>query len=262
MQLRRAHRARHRLPIPRNAKLQIAAAQQQNFNLDNSANYNVDITNCNNNWAENNAAYTADGIVGPPNTCANDQFGLTPTVTGGYTGSTTGPQPSGAIAPPFTPGASTAATGSTGSNPSFTFTNLTSGNNSSFNVGDRWQIQITGAAPNAAVVVNGGQTGANASSQMGTTDSTGSFSMNGQMDASQVGSWSEQWTVGGKQVASFGFTVNPTGSAAGNSTATGGSVTGSFSDLLSGSTTVGGSSIPDWAIAAGALVILFMVMKK
>ena len=59
---------------------QIAAAQQQNFNLDNSANYNVDITNCNNNWAENDAAYTADGIVGPPNTCANSGVAISPSL--------------------------------------------------------------------------------------------------------------------------------------------------------------------------------------
>lgn len=243
---------------------QVLAAQQQNMNLNNAANYAVDITNCNNDWAENNAAYTADGIVGPPNTCANDQFGLTPTQTGGYTGSTTGPQPSGAITAPFTPGASTGtATGSTGTNPAFTFTNLTSGNNSSFNVGDRWQIQIIGAAPNSPVSVVGGQSGANTTASMGTTDSGGNFATNGQMTAAEVGPWQETWTVGGRQVASFSFTVSPTGSAAGNSTtATGGSVTGSFSDLLNASTTLGGSSIPDWAIAAAVLVGLFLVMKK
>ena len=183
--------------------------QQQNMNAANAANYDVDITNCQTAWTENNAAYAADGIQGPANTCANDQFGLTPTVSGGYTGSTTGPQPSGAVTAPFTPSSTAAATTPTAA-PVLTFTNLTSGNNSSFNVGDRWTIQITGAAPNASVTVTGGQNGASSTATMGTTDSTGSWVYNGTMTAAQVGSWSEAWSVGKTPIQSFTFVVQPT----------------------------------------------------
>jgi hypothetical protein len=246
---------------------QIAAAQNQNFALSNQANYNVDLANCQSAWTENAAAYTADGITPPPNTCAQNTYGLTILGTGDSTDElapnaqflVTGTNPAGT-----TPPATNTGSGGGSGTPSFAFTNLTGGNNSVFNVGDQWQIQISGAAPNAAVVVSGGQNGANGSSQMGTTDSNGNFPMHGQMTAAEVGPWQETWTVGGKQVASFSYTVNPTGSASGTGTGTGtgGSVTGSFSDLLNASTTVAGTSIPDWAIAAAVVVGLFLVMKK
>ncbi len=209
---------------------QVLAAQQQNMNLANQANYQVDLANCNQAWAENDAAYKADGIQGPPNTCGNDQFGLTPTVTGGYTGSATGPQPSGIVTAPFS--TSPSSTPTVQGIPKFTFTNLTSGNNASFNVGDRWTIQISGAAPNAPVSVTGGQNGQSSTANMGSTDSSGSWVTNGTMTAAQVGSWSESWNVGSQNIASFNFVVQPTTQT--QAAATGQSTTGN--QLPSGNT--------------------------
>ena len=236
----------------------VLAAQQQNMQGANNANFTVDYTDC-----------VGQGIN--PATCAARTYGLTP--TGGYTSDaqTQGPQlyqdGSGNF---VTPGviytgpplqATSGVPGASGGTVVFSFTNLTSGNTSVFNVGDRWQIQISGAQPNAPVSLTGGQNGGNITTAMGTTDSSGSFATNGQMSAAEVGSWTEKWTVGGAQVASFSFTVNP---AAGTSStaATGGTVTGSMSDLLSASTTIGGSSIPDWALIGGAVVLLFLMMKR
>jgi hypothetical protein len=240
---------------------QLMASQTQNLAADTGANLTVDQNTCEANYAENAAQYAALGLPAPPNTCMQETYGLVPAdSTGGvnilagnatqYLTSTTPIAPTA-----YTP----AASGSAGGGPAvFSFTNLTSGNNSVFNVGDRWQIQISGAAPNAPVSLAGGQNGANTTTAMGTTDSTGSFATNGQMTAAEVGSWTEAWTVGGVPISSFGFTVNPAPGVA----ATGGSVTGSMADLLSASTTLGGTSIPDWAIGLGALALLWVMFKK
>ena len=211
---------------------QVMAAQNANFAASNSSNYAVDLANCQNAWTENAAAYTADGIPVPANTCNENTFGLT--YVGGYTDSpdtltpnaqllVTGTAPSGSTG--STGGSTGTGTGSGAgsSQPTFAFTNLTSGNNASFNVGDRWSIQISGAQPNAPVTVTGGQNGASSTATMGTTDSTGSWTYNGAMTAAQVGSWSEAWSVGGTPIQSFTFVVQPMTST---QAATGGSTTG------------------------------------
>jgi hypothetical protein len=246
---------------------QLMAAQTQNLAADTGANLTVDQNICESNYAENASAYAALGITPPPNTCMEETYGLVPAdSTGGvnilagnatqYLTSTT------PIAPtPYVQTSGGSNTPTSSGRPVLSFTNLTSGNNSVFNVGDRWQIQITGAAPNAAVSVTGGQGGASSTAAMGTTDSSGSFSMNGQMSAAQVGPWTEQWIVNGSSIGSFSFTVSSTSSTS-TAAATGGSVTGSMSDLLSASTTVGGTSIPDWAIGLGAVVLLWVMFKK
>jgi hypothetical protein len=58
------------------------------------------------------------------------------------------------------------------------------------------------------VVVVGGKAGAKDSATMGNTDSAGNYSTSGAITADQAGAWSESWSVGGKSVGSFGFTVN------------------------------------------------------
>ena len=248
---------------------QLMAAQTQNLAADTGANLTVDQNTCESNYAENAAVFAALGIAPPPNTCMEQTYNLVPADTtggvnilaGNATQYLTSTVPIAPTAPTVTAGGSNVPTYTPGA-AQFSFTNLTSGNNSSFNVGDRWQIQITGSAPNSPVSVQGGQAGSSSTAAMGTTDSAGAFTMNGQMTAAQVGQWSELWTVGGVQVGpAVSFTVNPAPGAAAGS-ATGGSVTGSMSDLLSASTTVGGTSIPDWAIAAAVLVGLYLVMKK
>jgi hypothetical protein len=227
--------------------------------LANNANFVVDYTNCVN-----------QGIS--PADCGSRTYGLTP--AGGYTsdagagpgGTTlildangnpvsgvpvyTGPPLGTTPAPPTTPS-------------SLKFTNLTSGNNSKLAVGDRWQIQITGAARNAPVSVKGGQNGAQDTTPMGSTDSSGNWMSNGQISGDQIGSWTEAWTVGGQPVGQFAFTVVPA-SAQGSSTtpATKAVVTGSFMDLLSKSTVIGGASIPDWALVGAALAAAYFLFMR
>ena len=247
---------------------QVMAANKQNIAAATAANLTVDQNTCEANYKENAAAYAALGITPPPNNCMAETYNLVPADTtggvnilaGNATQYLTSTVP---IAPTaYTPGA-VAPAGGGGSTPGravLSFTNLTSGNNAVFNVGDRWQIQIVGAAPNSPVAVVGGLGSSSSTAAMGTTDSTGAFTMNGQMSAAQVGTWAEQWTVGGASIGTFSFTVNPTSST--STAATGGSVTGSMADLLSASTTLGGTSIPDWALGLGALAILWFMFKK
>jgi hypothetical protein len=152
----------------------------------------------------------------------------------------------------------------------FSFTNLTSGDNATFKVGDRWEIRISGATPNAPVSVNGGLNGANVLTQMGNTDASGRFTLNGQMEQSQVGSWIEAWRVNNQIIASFSFRVSPAGSvvdggpvapAAPPRTTT----TTSFTDVLSsmpgGSVEIGGMEIPWMALGIGAIALLLVIKK-
>jgi hypothetical protein len=85
--------------------------------------------------------------------------------------------------------------------------NLTSGQPSSFNVGDQWRLTISGP-PNLPVTGAAQQSGRNLGvSSYGSTDSTGHLVLTGTMTADTVGSWSEQWTVGGRPVGSVSFVV-------------------------------------------------------
>lgn len=73
--------------------------------------------------------------------------------------------------------------------------------------GDTWTIQITGAAANSPVTVFGGKDGSYMTNSMGTTDGAGNWSKSGTAQTGDVGSWQEQWSVGGQLVGSFVFTV-------------------------------------------------------
>ena len=126
------------------------------------------------------------------------------------------------------------------------------------------------AARNAPVSVKGGQNGAQDTTPMGSTDSSGNWTSNGQITAAQVGSWTESWTVGGQPVGNFAFTVVPAsgapgtgGSTSSSTPATGQTSTGSsFMDLLNKSTTIGGTSIPDWALIGAALVAGYFLLMR
>jgi hypothetical protein len=182
---------------------ELQKVQQQRFQLANNANFQVDYQNC-----------IGQGIA--PADCAARTYGLTP--AGGFT-SDAGAGPGGSQAivdrngnivaapPPVYTGAPLYAPSSGGA-PVLSFTNLTSGHNSNFKVGDRWQIHISGAAPNQPVSVTGGLNGASALAPQGNTDASGNFSLNGQMTQAQVGAWSEAWSVGSTPVASFTFKVS------------------------------------------------------
>lgn len=259
---------------------QVLAAQQANMAADLAANRAVFVANCNNDWAANAAQYQALGMAVPPNDCEYRSYGQT---LPGTTGSTTAYLPGtpqeiidwrNANPGGGSPGPVGATSGVVG-NATFSFTNLTTGDNANFNVGDRWQILITGAPPGSAISVNGGLNGQNVVTNQGTADGSGRFALNGQMTADQVGNWTEAWRVNNGIVASFAFTVRPSGSAVAGGTTTGGSSTttappntiGSGFDFSSIQTSltkpisIGGSSFPMWMLAAAG-VVLFMVIKK
>ncbi len=78
-----------------------------------------------------------------------------------------------------------------------------------FQVGDRFEILITGA-PNQPVSVRTTMHGrTDWGPVIGSTDSTGRWSKAGQFEKSDFGDWSEVWTVGGKLASpAIHFSVN------------------------------------------------------
>jgi hypothetical protein len=131
-------------------------------------------------------------------------------------------------------------------------------------IGDTWLVAITGATPNAPVMVNAG----GSTTQMGTTDSNGNFSLAGTARSADVGTWNEMWTVGGQPSGSFAFTVAAPPSAVQTTTQTpvttptipGAPLQPSTSAGASASSMVIGgfdlSAIPIWAWAGAAAVAL------
>jgi hypothetical protein len=261
---------------------QLQAYQQAQMAADNAANRAVFVENCNRDWQANAVRYQELGMAVPPNDCAYRGYGQTlPGTTGSYAGYLPGtPQeildwraanPGGGSPGPVAGGGGT--TGG-GLSPSFAFTNLTSGDNTNFKVGDRWQILVTGP-PNAPVSFNGGRNGENQVHPMGSTDSTGKFTLNGQMGQGEIGDWAEAWRVNNQIVASFSFHVLPSSSVTTPSSTPGtGTGTGSgsrqttqsstsksvFDTLPGGSVEIGGMDIP-WALIGGGLVVAYFMFK-
>jgi hypothetical protein len=67
-----------------------------------------------------------------------------------------------------------------------------------FQIGDRFEIRITGA-PDQTISVRTAMHGrTDWGPIIGSTDSTGRWSVSGQFQKSDLGDWSEVWTVGGK----------------------------------------------------------------
>jgi hypothetical protein len=82
------------------------------------------------------------------------------------------------------------------------------GDGSTLHPGDSWKITITGAAPNAGIVVNYTKNGQPAgSAQIGATDANGNWSLSGTFSDAELGTWREAWTVGSVSIGSYGFSV-------------------------------------------------------
>lgn len=159
--------------------------------------------------------------------------------------------------------------------PSVRLVNSSGGSNSSFNVGDSWQIIVTGP-PNATVSASASQNGASqGSSTMGTIGSGGQLVLSGTMSAAQAGNWTETWTVGTSPAGNISFTVNaPAGGSSGGSSPSGtgtpsGSIFGgsstSSSDItgfLTDTFTVAGISVPYWAAGVAVLGALWLFGGK
>jgi hypothetical protein len=77
-------------------------------------------------------------------------------------------------------------------------------------VGDRFEVLITGA-PNQPISVRTTMDGRiDWGPVIGSTDSTGRWSTTGQFEKSDFGSWEEVWTVGGKLASpAVQFSVTP-----------------------------------------------------
>jgi hypothetical protein len=152
-----------------------------------------------------------------------------------------------------------------------TISNVTSGKQS-FVVGDSYQVDITGASPNQPVTGSASQNGQSlGTSTFGSTDSSGHFSTSGVMGTGQIGNWVETWYVGGVQsgTASFSVSQGPGPSSSQSTTppdttqgantivkappdqpATGVQPVPAASplDFLTDSFSIGGMSIPIWAL--------------
>jgi len=141
--------------------------------------------------------------------------------------------------------------------PTVRLVNSSGGSNSSFAVGDGWQIVVTGP-PNAQVTASATQNGTSlGTSPMGTIGSNGSLTLTGTFGAGQVGTWAESWKVGGVTAGSLSFSV-AAGAGAGSG-AGAGAGSGSGGSFLSSTVSVGGSSFPTWAlIAAGVGAVFFL----
>jgi hypothetical protein len=135
-------------------------------------------------------------------------------------------------------------------------------------VGDSWLVSITGATPNAPVTVNAG----GSTTQMGTTDANGNFSLSGTARTQDIGPWNELWSVGGLNSGAFQFTISApasgstaAGAAAGSPAAGTSTSAGSAAGASSSSTVIGGfdlSSIPTWGWLAAAGVAAFFMFGK
>jgi hypothetical protein len=91
--------------------------------------------------------------------------------------------------------------------PTLQFSNLTGSSNTAFHVGDAFKITITGA-PNQPVTMVGAFNGTAINGTMGSTDTSGTFSVSGSMPPGALGNWMETWYVEGVQVTPvLAFTV-------------------------------------------------------
>jgi hypothetical protein len=170
---------------------------------------------------------------------------------------------------------------------------ITSRGTNSLLVGDNWTINITDAPPNSPVTVTGGMVPANVTTNMGSTDGNGRFTLSGRIDASSIGVWAESWAVGGQNVGSIGFSVSaapsqsqpppspPPGSGAPpfqppSTSPSGcdptidptcvpsGTAPSSGTNFFTQSVSIGGLKIPVWGfiVAAGGAILLFMGESK
>lgn len=144
--------------------------------------------------------------------------------------------------------------------------NLTrAGADTAYQVGDQWQLTITGA-PGAAVTGAASQNGSSlGTTPFGSLNSAGQMVLTGAMTAGQVGSWQETWNVGNSPAVGISFSVAaaPAGSSAGVATSKSGpSNATSTTPAAGGFTFPDISAIPSWAWLAGGGVVLLMFLKK
>lgn len=90
---------------------------------------------------------------------------------------------------------------------SVTLTNLTTFNSSIFVVGDQFQVRAVGPLGQLVRVdatLDGQDLGMTVQGVIG---SDGTWTLNGTMDPTAIGAWTEQWSIGNSIVADFNFVV-------------------------------------------------------
>lgn len=159
--------------------------------------------------------------------------------------------------------------GSAGSAPASVYIqNLTNPGATSYNVGDQWQITLSGppGAPVSATSTQNGQS-VGAATSFGNLNSGGTMVLTGTMGSSQVGVWSETWMVGNQNAGSLTFTVNSASSPAATGTGTGTSPIAASTAATgidsSGNLSISGTNLgPWWVWAGGGALLLFMMGRK
>jgi hypothetical protein len=158
-----------------------------------------------------------------------------------------------------------------------TLQNATGTSNTQFRVGDSFRLVVTGPA-NAQVTGSSQHDGkGGGAAPFGSTDASGTAIITGTMTPDTVGGWVEQWYVGGQSAGSVSFSVVAPAAAAPppdtskSSAGSGGSGSSSsttpppagstpgfdLSFLTQNAATVGGTSIPWWALLAAGGVALY-----
>ena len=86
------------------------------------------------------------------------------------------------------------------------FVNTTTGNASLVRVGDSWTLEVSGP-PNSDVLSVGGPGGQRNRTVLGRTNSAGAWNTSGRMTANEIGTWVQDFSVGGVAVGQLAFVV-------------------------------------------------------
>lgn len=148
--------------------------------------------------------------------------------------------------------------------------NLATGSATDFTQGDTFALQITGAAPNAPVVVTASS---GFTANQGTTDATGSYLLTDITPSTTTGPQSQQWTVGGQPVSPSPLTFNiiaaPTqaaaqaaaqsGTPAAQQAAQAALANASSGSFLTQTISLFGMNLPVWMLAGGAAALILLM---
>jgi len=185
----------------------------------------------------------------------------------------------GASRPPSTVGAATSKGGSVlqqvQTSARASILNATRPSASYFQPGDRYQVKVSGA-PNSPVSVTAQfPNGEKSSTTYGTTDSSGAFSMYGDITDAHLGHWVEVWHVGSQDAPSIAFDVLKAGGSGSSSGGTGSSAGGTGSSGAGGTGSSGNETAPPaafdlsgfvaenkWLLIGGAAVVAFFMMGR
>lgn len=194
-----------------------------------------------------NGSFTLSGTMGPDQVGSWSETWQVGGQTSGTINFTVSPAPAAPSAP--APSSQPAPQPATPVAPGVvSIQNSTRSGSTQFVVGDAWLIQIRGASPNQPVSATSSQNGqTHAGESFGNTDAYGNFSISGVMAADQIGTWAQQWFVGGKSSGVLQFVVLQAPGASGTQSTTPQSYTNTPTpNNVSGSnTTPDASSAPD-----------------